>query len=57
MVRLDNTLLQQETQEFDFQNPPFNAKEFAESLMKCMIDNNGIGLAANQCGVGYSIIA
>ncbi len=57
MVKLVNTLLQQETQEFDFQNPAFDAKDFAESLMKCMIDNNGIGLAANQCGVGYSIIA
>lgn len=57
MVRLDNSTLQKETQEFDFQNPPFDAKDFAESLMKCMIDNNGIGLAANQCGVGYSIIA
>lgn len=56
MVRLDNSTLQKETNLYDFQNPPFDAKDFAESLMKCMIDNNGIGLAANQCGVEYSII-
>jgi peptide deformylase len=56
MVRLDNSTLQKETKLYDFQNSPFDAKEFAESLMKCMIDNNGIGLAANQCGVEYSII-
>ena len=57
MVKLDNTYLKSSTQEFDFSKPPFDAKEFAESLMKCMIEHNGIGLAANQCGIDYSVIA
>lgn len=42
---------------FDFNNPPFHAKDFAEALVKTMIKENGIGLAAIQVGVPYRIFA
>lgn len=41
----------------DFQNPPFDLIQFAQDLVKCMYDNNGIGLSANQVGVPYRIFA
>ena len=41
----------------DFANPPFDLVEFSQELVKCMYDNNGIGLSANQVGVPYRIFA
>jgi len=41
----------------DFADPPFNLTEFAQDLVKCMYENNGIGLSANQVGVRYRIFA
>lgn len=41
----------------DFANPPFDLVQFAHDLVKCMYDNNGIGLSANQVGVPYRIFA
>ncbi len=43
------------TQPFDFNNPPFDPIQFAHDLVETMDKNNGIGLAANQVGVPYSI--
>lgn len=43
------------TQPFDFNNPPFDPMQFAHDLVETMDKNNGIGLAANQVGVPYSI--
>ena len=57
MVSLDSKYLNQPTKEFDFSNPPFDAYEFAKGLMDCLISHNGVGLAANQCEVQYSIVA
>lgn len=42
---------------FDFSNPPFDPIEFAQKLVKCMYDSNGIGLAANQVGIPYAVFA
>jgi peptide deformylase len=42
---------------FDFNNPPFDPKEFAIDLAKRMIKENGVGLAAIQVGVPYRIFA
>lgn len=42
---------------FDFSNPPFDAKDFSEALVKKMIKENGIGLAAIQVGVPYRVFA
>lgn len=40
---------------FDFANPPFSPKDFAEALVKIMIKKNGIGLAAIQVGMPYQV--
>ena len=50
-------ILKEPTQKFDFADPPFDPIEFAQGLVKTMIDSNGIGLAANQVGVPYQICA
>jgi peptide deformylase len=57
LVNKDDIILKTPTQKFDFVNPPFDPIEFAKNLIRIMYDNNGIGLAANQIGVPYSIFA
>jgi len=39
--------------EFDFDNAPINAADFASSMVETCIKNNGFGLSANQCGFPY----
>ena len=53
----DASILTQPTKRFDFLAPPFEPVAFAQDLIKFMYDNNGLGLAANQIGVPYSIFA
>jgi peptide deformylase len=43
--------------EFDFENPPFDPKEFAESLYETMKKYDGLGLSANQVGYPYRVFA
>lgn len=57
LVNKDVSILTQPTKRFDFLAPPFEPVQFAQDLIKFMYDNNGIGLAANQVGVPYSIFA
>lgn len=57
LVNKDASILTQPTKRFDFLAPPFEPVQFAQDLIKFMYDNNGIGLAANQVGVPYSIFA
>lgn len=53
----DINALTTETQPFDFNNPPFDPIEFAKDIVHTMHQYNGVGLAANQIGVPYSIFA
>lgn len=39
--------------EFDFDNSPINASDFASSMVETCIKNKGYGLSANQCGFPY----
>ena len=48
-------VLLQECKEFDFENPPFDPKEFAQSLHDKMIKSDGLGLSANQVGQPYRV--
>lgn len=41
--------------EFDFNNPPVNPNTFASSLVETCKENQGLGLAANQCGFEYRV--
>ena len=42
---------------FDFTAPPIDPIELAKDLFETMLHNNGLGLAANQCGLPYRVIA
>lgn len=44
-------------QDFDFENPPYDPKEFAESLYNMMAKHDGLGLSANQVGFPYRVMA
>jgi peptide deformylase len=57
LVSETDKILYEPCQEFDFENPPFDAVEFAESLYNTMTKHNGLGLSANQVGVPYRIFA
>ena len=48
-------ILMQECKEFDFDNPPFDPKEFAQALHDKMIKSDGLGLSANQVGIPYRV--
>jgi peptide deformylase len=57
LVKSDDIILKTTCKLFDFLNPPFDPIEFSQNLVKFMYENNGIGLAANQVGIGYRIFA
>jgi peptide deformylase len=45
-------------QPWDFENPPRGLERFVvQDLTETMIDSGGIGLAANQVGIGYRLLA
>jgi peptide deformylase len=48
-------VLLQECKEFDFNNPPFDPKEFAQALHDKMVESDGLGLSANQVGIPYRV--
>jgi peptide deformylase len=47
--------LLQECKEFDFNNPPFDPKEFVQALHDKMIKSDALGLSANQVGHPYRV--
>jgi peptide deformylase len=57
LVKITDPILTQPTQKFDFLSPPFEPIEFSKQIIKTLYDLKGIGLAANQIGVPYSVFA
>jgi len=55
LVAEDAEILRQKMPEFNFENPPVNANEFASTLVETCKKNGGLGLSANQCGFPYRI--
>lgn len=55
LVAKDHPLLQTKLDTFDFDNPPTEPNQLARDLAETMLANNGIGLAANQCGLPYRV--
>ena len=51
----DNVVLSQPCKEWDFSNPPQDLKTLYEDLAYTMKMNEGIGIAANQVEVPYSV--
>jgi peptide deformylase len=50
-----SAVLAQKTETFDFNNPPVPPRYLAVSLIETMVQNRGIGLAANQVGLPYRV--
>lgn len=46
-----NEILDKPMPDFDFDNPVMHASELEEQMVKLMYEENGIGLAAPQCGI------
>jgi len=57
LVSRDHPALKQVAEPFDFKNPPTNPMQLAVDLAETMIQNNGLGLAANQIGLPYRAFA
>ena len=55
LIKFADPVLHTQCQYFDFKTPPFDPLEFSQKLVGFMYENNGIGLAANQIGVPYSV--
>jgi peptide deformylase len=55
LVEKNHSALVNATQAFDFANPPVDPQELFENLRDTMVANRGVGLAANQVGLPYSV--
>jgi peptide deformylase len=49
----DLTVLKTPCEDFDFENPPFDAREVGKEMIEFMYEKGGIGLAANQIGLKH----
>lgn len=53
-----NSLLKSEMEPFDFSNPPEDPMEIAKGLCDFLaLNDNGVGIAANQLGLPYRVFA
>jgi peptide deformylase len=55
LVSSNDPILKQEIPNFDFSNPPTDPIQLAKDLAETMINNNGLGLSANQVGLPYRV--
>jgi peptide deformylase len=55
LVSDGHPLLRQKLDVFDFDNPPIDPVELSNNLIETMIENKGLGLSANQCGLPYRV--
>ena len=50
-----NEFLERKVQPVDLDNPSFDPKQIKEQMIDCMLTNSGIGLSANQIGLGAQV--
>lgn len=55
LVPSTDPLLRTKMEPFDFKNPPVDPVVLANALAKTMINNKGLGLSANQCGLPFRV--
>ena len=55
LIKYPNEILAREVKDVDLENPGFDPVELKAEMVKFMIDNNGIGLAANQIGLDAKV--
>lgn len=51
IVKFPDPILRAQIPEFNFANPPMDPIQLEKDLIKTMLENNGMGLAANQVGL------
>ena len=55
LIPANSPILKQAMEPFDFSNPPINPLDLVTDLAETMLENNGIGLSANQVGLPYRV--
>lgn len=55
LVPRDHVALHEPTVPFNFDAPPVDPQELFENMRDTMVANRGVGLAANQVGLPYSV--
>lgn len=55
LVDPTDPILHTRIEEFNFAAPPVDPLDLVSNLAETMLENNGIGLAANQCGLPYRV--
>jgi len=55
IVPATDPILRQKTEPFDFANPPCDPLDLVSNLAETMLSRNGMGIAANQCGLPYRV--
>lgn len=51
LVHYPNDILRKELSDFDFDNPIMDPADLEEQMITIMLENDGLGLAANQVGI------
>jgi len=55
LLPANHPLLKEPTMKFDFDKPPIPPDQLFTTLAEFMIENKGMGLAANQVGIPYNV--
>jgi peptide deformylase len=55
LVDLKDNILNEEAQDFDFQNPPCDPKELSDKMVRFARESGGLGLSAPQIGLPYKV--
>jgi len=55
LIPANSPMLKQAMEPFDFSNPPVDPLDLVTDLAETMLENNGVGLSANQVGLPYRV--
>jgi peptide deformylase len=55
LVDCNDPILKQPMPLFDFDNPPVDPLDLVSNLAETMLEEGGIGISANQCGLQYRV--
>ena len=55
LIKYPNPILEKELKDVNLEDPGFDPKELKEQMVKFMLENNGIGLSANQVGLDIKV--
>ncbi len=55
LIPANSPMLKQAMETFDFSNPPIDPLDLVTDLAETMMENNGVGLSANQVGLPYRV--